>query len=122
MTQAPTEDQVYMNTYATPMSQVLSPLNSILPEMNSLISQANDAGKAGNADMQKQYLMQAKPHIMQVNSVVGGVMPTLNAALAYSNERKADPQWAEQAGIWENWIGYGTTAANAANMIAQSGI
>jgi hypothetical protein len=122
MTVAPTEDQTYMSTYATPMSQVLSPLGQILPEMNRLISEANDAAKANNAGLQKQLLTQVKPHVMQVNTLVGGNMATLNAALAYSNERKSDPQWAEQAGIWENWIAYGNTAQKTMEMMSQMGI
>jgi len=122
ISQDPTQDSLYMNTYVQPMTQVLRPLDSIIPEINKTVTEANEAAKANNAELQKSLLTKAKPNIVQANSVLSNNISTIKAALAYSNERKADPKWNEQATIWNNWVNTSNSISQYNDMITQSGV
>ena len=122
ISQDPTQDSLYMNTYVQPMTQVLRPLDSIIPEINKTVTEANEAAKANNAELQKSLLTKAKPNIVQANSVLSNNISTIKAALAYSNERKADPKWNEQATIWNNWVNTSNSISQYNDMLTQSGV
>jgi len=122
ISQAPTEDSFYMNTYVHPMTNVLRPLDSIISEINKTVTEANNAANAGNPGLQKSLLTQAKPNVIHVHSILSSNISTIQAALAYSNDRKSDPKWNEQAGIWNNWVNTSNSISQYYKTISQAGI